>query len=182
MITLEADTDDDQAANKDNFDENKEDKAFLNAPSWSEELCAQISKANNWTIIANKLKFKKDDIETWSFDENPAELMLKEWFLSNKKLEATAGLKEVFKDLNLFEYVKLIERYTKKIERLSRENSYDEELDAPDVFISFEKSSLEEAKILKSYLARLNIEIWIDDGRIPGETSRVQSSSSRNSR
>lgn len=108
--------------------------------------------------------------------------MLKEWFLSNKKMEATTGLVEVFKEMNLDDYVKLIEKYSKKIERLSRENSYDEEIDSPDVFITFERSSIDQARALKKYLAKLNREIWLDDGRMNSATSRVLSSSSKNSR
>lgn len=152
---------------------------LVNAPSWSEELCIQIQKADHWTSIADKLKFSDTDISTWNNHSNPTESMLKEWFLTKKKPDATLGLLEVFKELNMQEYVDLIEKYSKRVEQLSRENSYDEELDAPHVLINFESSSLEWARVLKQDLEKLDLVVWLDESKM--DTSR-SSSSSKSSR
>ena len=152
------------------------EKSFLNAPSWSEELCEHIQKANHWTSIAEKLSFSEAEISTWNDHTNPTECMLKEWFLTKKKLEATTGLLEVFKELNMQVYVDLIENYSKKIEKISRYNSYDEESDFPQVFISFEHSAAEQARLLKQDLEKFNFIVWLDDSKL--ENSRSSSSKS----
>ena len=147
---------------------------FLNAPSWSEELSDQISKANHMSSIAEKLNFTQGEIQTWLTHSNPTESMFREYFIVNKKLEATAKLLTVFKEMNMQEYVTLIEKYNKKVERLSRRNSYDEESDKPQIFINCESSSLDEANILKKYLEKLDLDVWLNDCKTE-EGSRVSS-------
>lgn len=146
---------------------------FDNAPSWSEELCNQIQKADHWTSIAQKLQFSDTDISTWSNHSNPTESMLKEWFLTKKKPDATIGLLEVFKELEMQEYVDLIENYSKKIEKLSRENSYDEESDAPQVLINFERSSSERAQVLKQDLEKLDLVVWLDESKMDTSADKI---------
>ena len=73
-------------------------------------------------------------------------------------------------------YVDLIENYSKKIEKISRDNSYDEESDFPQVFISFEHSAAEQARLLKQDLEKFNFIVWLDDSKL--ENSRSSSSKS----
>jgi len=134
---------------------------------------------DSWLVIAERLKFQERDIEAWKSTENPGEAMLNEWFLANNKLEATNGLVEVFRELGFVDYVELIEGYSKKVDRLSRQSSYDEETDVPHVFIACEKEDAERAQVLKKHLELLKLNIWIDESKLgPG----VESSKSLTSR
>lgn len=156
----------------------KEQGRFPGAPTWSEELCNQISETNNWTIIAQKLNFSMENIELWRGHEKPAESMLKEWFIGNKNSEATDGLIKVFMELGLNQYVGLIEKYVENVKRVSRKNSYDEEADAPQIFIVSDGAAIEQAKTLKVQLEKFGFEVWIDDNSSAAESSRVSSSKS----
>ena len=148
------------------------DFKIINIPLWSEELCYEIEIKDEWVLISKRLGFSESKIEEWRHNTNPARSMLKEWFAINKKSEAISDILILFNELNMLDYVNLIQRYLTKIEILNSENFYDEEIDKSQIFLIFERESLEKAKILKKYLKKFNLDVWYDDGKIDGEATR----------
>ena len=102
--------------------------------------------------------------------------MLQEWFITNKTSDAIAGLVKCLKAANKMNCVQLIDS---SIDSVDPDYSLDEmAFDAqlaenpPQVFVSFEWSSMEKALLLKKHLDALELNTWFDDGKMGGGNMR----------
>ncbi len=150
-------------------------KAVSNVPKWGKDICKLLGK--DWILIAKRLNFNTKDIKAWSTQADPCMCMLQEWFITNKTSDAISGLIKCLKETNKKNCIKIIES---SLDSADPNNNLDDSLldtqlieNPPEVFFSFEWSSIEKALLLKKYLDGLKfINVWFDDGKMGGGTAR----------
>ncbi len=150
-------------------------KTVSNVPKWAKEICKLLDK--DWILIAKRLNFNIKDIKAWSTQSDPCMCMLQEWFITNKTSDAISGIIKCLKEANKTSCIKIIES---SIDSADPNNNLDDSIldtqlieNPPEVFVSFEWSSMEKALLLKKYLDDLKfINVWFDDGKMGGGNLR----------
>jgi hypothetical protein len=150
-----------------------DDKTLLNIPLWAKEIAPIVAK--EWILIAKRLNFSQNDINSWNTQAEPFMATLQEWFTINKSSEATVGLIKVLKEMNQMECVDIIENELKKsADEIPNDDLIDAQLvsSPPQIFLSFQWSLKDKAEILIKYLENEGFTCWADFGQFGGGDSR----------
>ena len=148
-------------------------KTLMNVPEWGLQISEMLHE--DWILLAKRLNYSNSDILGWLNQSDPCMCMFQEWFITNKTTDAITGLVKALKSIDKTQCVQVIEARLEQIEaenKLQVEETQldlDLEMNPPQVFISFEWSSMKEALLLKTYLEKEDfVKIWFDDGKMGG--------------
>ena len=171
-----------------------DEKTLLNVPTWCKKLIKlleskyehaadgqqQDEQSFKWMILISKrLNFGDLDIKSWLQQPDPYLSMFQEWYTINKTSDATNGLLKLFRELNLTDCVKLIEESLNELNERTKalkidSDAKDDSTGKAQVFLCFEWSCLDKAKLLNKYLLDNNLNTWFedDDGKLGGGANR----------
>jgi len=152
--------------------EQLDSRTISNVPSWGKEISSILNR--DWILVAKRLNYNESDLKAWLTQSEPCMCMLQEWFMTNKTSDAIKGLIKCLKAVNQLKCVKIIESSIQSVENLD-ETAIDTQLveNPPDIFITFEWSTMQQALLLKKYLDEVKfINSWFDDGKMGGGNAR----------